>query len=266
MLLPKHRFRRRTVVVAAALTGLGLTAAVAAQPAVAVDRQVVPVAADHWPCEMEMEIAPFSDRGGRYRLQSVEIELWTALEAEVTAENDDVDPAPTFMVYHAGFVAARVEGVLAFDLFTRMHFTSGVAGTDGVPGSGPDFWDFGLTLAEPVATAETVEYAEAFVGDEPCSALVVIDGDFDVFGTPLATVTVDAMDVQGELVVSYRYETACAADVDRGGLVDVTDLLWVLAEWQRCGDTPADVDFDGCVGIDDLLAVLDAWGEDCLDD
>jgi hypothetical protein len=51
-------------------------------------------------------------------------------------------------------------------------------------------------------------------------------------------------------------------DTNGDGVVDVTDLLDVLAAWGDCADIcdcPADVTGDGVVDVSDLLLVLGAW-------
>lgn len=50
---------------------------------------------------------------------------------------------------------------------------------------------------------------------------------------------------------------ACAEDLAPNGIVDVADLLFLLAAW---GTPGADVTGDGATDVQDLLAVLGAWG------
>ncbi|MHC4948591.1 MAG: hypothetical protein ACYTG1_10050 [Planctomycetota bacterium] len=58
-------------------------------------------------------------------------------------------------------------------------------------------------------------------------------------------------------------ETLVPGDADGDGVVDVRDLLDVLAAWGPCppfpAPCPADVDRDGAVDVSDLLAVLAHW-------
>ncbi len=58
--------------------------------------------------------------------------------------------------------------------------------------------------------------------------------------------------------------SACSADIDGNGVVDVLDLLAVLSQWGPCpappNCCPADIDFSGVVGTGDLLLVLGQWG------
>jgi hypothetical protein len=51
----------------------------------------------------------------------------------------------------------------------------------------------------------------------------------------------------------------CIGDLDDSGVVDVTDLLAVLAAWGDSG-SPADLNGDGDVDVDDMLLLLAAWG------
>ena len=51
----------------------------------------------------------------------------------------------------------------------------------------------------------------------------------------------------------------CPADVNGDGVVDVLDLLAVIAAWGNLGG-PEDVNGDGVVDVLDLLAVISAWG------
>lgn len=55
----------------------------------------------------------------------------------------------------------------------------------------------------------------------------------------------------------------CAADFDGDGIVDVLDLLNLLAAWGSCSDgspCPQDLDQNGLVDIFDLLQLLGSWG------
>lgn len=56
--------------------------------------------------------------------------------------------------------------------------------------------------------------------------------------------------------------STCPEDNDQSGVVDVLDLLNLLAAWGPCGDAPCfeDSDCNGAVDVLDLLALLAAWG------
>jgi hypothetical protein len=53
--------------------------------------------------------------------------------------------------------------------------------------------------------------------------------------------------------------TPCPADVNGDAVVDVLDLLAVLAAWGNTGG-PEDINGDGVVDVLDLLDLLAAWG------
>jgi hypothetical protein len=58
-------------------------------------------------------------------------------------------------------------------------------------------------------------------------------------------------------------ECQCLGDATGDGLINVSDILAVIAAWGACppeGDCDADVDGSGTVGVSDILIVLDAWG------
>lgn len=70
---------------------------------------------------------------------------------------------------------------------------------------------------------------------------------------------------------SYPLPAICSSDVDQDGIVAVSDLLTLIAQWGDCGDgtfrPTGDVaplpDGDCCVDIADLLTVVADWGADC---
>ena len=52
----------------------------------------------------------------------------------------------------------------------------------------------------------------------------------------------------------------CPGDVDGSGIVNVSDLLLVIADWGPCGGCDSDVNEDGTVNVTDLLEIIAAWG------
>ena len=55
-------------------------------------------------------------------------------------------------------------------------------------------------------------------------------------------------------------ECQCLADIVPDGIVNVTDLLAVIAAWNTNGGS-ADVNGDGIVDVADLLQVIASWGD-----
>jgi len=52
---------------------------------------------------------------------------------------------------------------------------------------------------------------------------------------------------------------SCPADINGDSVVNVTDLLMVVAQWGLT-DSPADINGDGIVDVSDLLIVVGNWG------
>jgi hypothetical protein len=99
-------------------------------------------------------------------------------------------------------------------------------------------------------------------------------GDFTVHGT-IGQAEAGALvggDPGNELVLvggfwaggSAEPHPPCApADLNCDGVVDVSDLLLLLAAWGPCPenqDCPGDLDGDGAVDVSDLLILLANWG------
>ena len=66
--------------------------------------------------------------------------------------------------------------------------------------------------------------------------------------------------IQG-FIIKLPSGGVCGADLDGNSVVDVDDLLSLLAAWGPCADCPQDLDDSGSVDVDDLLALLAAWGD-----
>ena len=62
------------------------------------------------------------------------------------------------------------------------------------------------------------------------------------------------------LTVETDESSVQAEDIDGDGVVSVSDLLLLLADWGDCSCCPSDVNGDGLVDISDLLAIIAAWG------
>ena len=64
-------------------------------------------------------------------------------------------------------------------------------------------------------------------------------------------------DVDGDGVPD---ECQCPLDLDGDGVVGVSDLLIVLADWGPCPLCTGDLDADGAVDVNDLLLIIGSWG------
>ena len=66
--------------------------------------------------------------------------------------------------------------------------------------------------------------------------------------------------VDGVRVASMLCGDKVDPDIDGNGVVDVNDLLMLLADWGLCDGCAADLDGNGAVDVNDLLELLAAWG------
>jgi hypothetical protein len=58
----------------------------------------------------------------------------------------------------------------------------------------------------------------------------------------------------------WWHDVSIVGDVDGNGIVNIEDLLLILADFGSCtGACPGDLDDDGDVDIDDLLITLGAF-------
>ena len=90
------------------------------------------------------------------------------------------------------------------------------------------------------------------------------DGTFEVSGTtgqpdPII-LTGSGYELTGGFWSAFEAQP-CPADITDDGLINVTDLLALLAAWGPCSaPCPPDINNDGNVNVTDLLALLGAWG------
>jgi len=59
--------------------------------------------------------------------------------------------------------------------------------------------------------------------------------------------------------VDTSCDSYCISDLNNDSLVDITDLLQVIAQW-GVANSPADINGDGIVDVSDLLILIGNWG------
>ncbi|MCI0365394.1 MAG: hypothetical protein L0Y44_15850 [Phycisphaerales bacterium] len=68
-------------------------------------------------------------------------------------------------------------------------------------------------------------------------------------------------------ILQSKFGPCCPGNVNNDGLVDVNDLLAVIAAWgpyTACPPfIPADLDLNCMVDVNDLLIVIASWGPCC---
>ncbi len=195
-----------------------------------------------------------------WSLTGVEVVLWWGLHSKAGIGADlevvfygDVEGRPDFEEVVAvaanreysetnrkpcQFLGCSVDAVVTFDAvelppgryWAEFHVVSGRE-------ERPRAWQF---LADGVSgSAIWVDY-EDFGGRQPGR---------DVFG----------VDYDVNFRLTGTVASACPADLDGSGAVDIGDILAILAAWGDKGG-PEDVDGSGTVDFGDILAVLTAWG------
>ncbi|NNF43914.1 MAG: choice-of-anchor E domain-containing protein, partial [Phycisphaerales bacterium] len=170
------------------------------------------------PGEQDLQFDQFDDQGGARVLQSVTVDLETTIRANVTVENDSTLPAPELALNLTGTMMVDLEHINQF-IGIESTFDGpmdGVAPSDGVPGSGPDFYDFGfiqLTGTDSATkTRSDPEGLDVFVGGGSVTAHLLGSGGFAATGTTEWTQVVTNFGASGTVTVTYTYkwvEAAC---------------------------------------------------------
>ncbi|MBT8485997.1 MAG: choice-of-anchor E domain-containing protein [Phycisphaerales bacterium] len=209
----------------------------------------------------------FDDQDATRALCRVTLWLDGELAADhVTVENDSTLPAPDFGVNLSGFMTVDLVDLLDVQLqFNETFVTDGTVGpSDGVPGSGPDFWDFGVVSDHGITSATATVDLGPYIGTGSLTADVFATGGLSFIGTTIATIVGDEeLSAAGVITLVYEFEFIEDEDLDDDGDVDEFDLAILLEHWGPCPPPPTrcvgDVDGDGMVGFNDLLHVLAAW-------
>ena len=252
----KHRMSLRCAAIAALPAG-----ALALSAAADFIEQELPFEFVLSPGSAVLPFEKFDDAGGTLFLREVTLEATGQVCMEGSLENDSTQWVVGAILYLQGFQTATCEDLQTACEFTEVAFAPSLAPSDGVPGSGPDFWDFGALCGSCDETDATTDPAAlaAFIGSGTVNAYVDASADPSVYGVLGAyTLTVTDLRAAGTVSVTYVY-TSCPADINGDDVVDVLDLLLMLAAWGNAGG-PADVNGDGIVDVLDLLEILAAWG------
>ena len=127
----------------------------------------------------------------------------------------------------------------------------------------------GTLHVRPLTTANLVDaHDNDRQGQAACEALYVTaliveaGATLNTNGCPVYydTLQLDGV-VDNPRNLTFVKATLCPADTNGDDVVNVTDLLDLLASWGPCAvPCPSDVNSDGVVNVTDLLALLAAWG------
>jgi hypothetical protein len=168
----------------------------------------------------------------------------------------------------------------------------------GTTSYGVELWDatyvpcafLGLTAVdigscEPEGDVYDVTLEVQYEGEISFFGQVLFDGlnDFAMAPSPM-TVTLENLPANGEdmdFALTMSFEELCTAsysalftapascicpsDLNQSGLVEVADLLLILADFGCLADCSADINGDGSVTVQDVLAMLSDFGTSCGD-
>ncbi|MGP1347963.1 MAG: hypothetical protein ACTS3F_15010 [Phycisphaerales bacterium] len=138
-------------------------------------------------------------------VKSVIVTVDGEITANVTAENDSDIAAPDFGVNLTGFTSASITGASAsFNIF-QVASSGGVAASDGVAGSGPDFFDFGQLADSDSDDDKTFGPFDDFLGNGTFDAVVFASGGFAVTGATDSTLEVTDFQTNGTVTVEIIY-------------------------------------------------------------
>lgn len=156
------------------------------------------------PGSQQLVFNQFDDNGGLHVLKNVTLIVEATIGANVTAENDSPIDAPLFGVNINGSVTASFGGLFAIVLLNDTQFAP-VGPSDGVPGSGPDFHDFGFLSDSGDDTKRANANFAAFIGNGTINADVNGGGGFSVTGSTDSTLVITDFAASGLVTIIYTY-------------------------------------------------------------
>ena len=195
-----------------------------------------------------------------------------------TGDTDGATTTDEFIAYNGGIVvregdtldgvtlvsAASLRAASINNLDEVAHIW-GVSGGAEIlfVGDGPDL---GASSVALLMTGDMLDFDGDGVGDatvDDFNASTAVGPGLDLGDDGVVYVELDVIPVGGaalEAIVGIPYGAApCPADVNGDGVVDVLDLLALLAAWGNPGG-PEDINGDGIVDVLDLLELLASWG------
>jgi len=150
----------------------------------------------------------FDDLGGTRSLLSVTLEIEAEQLAYITGENDSVIPG-SITASLSGFVSAGGYGLLATALISDSKGPVGVAATDGVPGEGPDYHEFGPVGGSGSDSDFLTAGLAPFIGTGIATIEILVSGQggFVLSGVSDSTITVSEYGASGSGTITYTYES-----------------------------------------------------------
>ncbi len=137
-------------------------------------------------------------------LISVELEIQATIGANVTAENDSLIGG-NMGVDLTGLANATSPGLSALAVVLQSAGPSAVAASDGNPGAGPDFVDFGLLSGNDSDSDTIFAGLGAYIGNGNFAGNVAGNGGFSVSGVSDSTIQVSGFGTSGLVIVTYEF-------------------------------------------------------------
>lgn len=158
-------------------------------------------------------------------LDEVELIFDITIGADITAENDSALAAPGFGLTLNGNATVGINTLAGFAAIGSVAASGPLGATDGVPGSGPDFNDFGNV-------SDTFNGGDIAFGPSPQTAPFDVAGlvtaninaaaAFGFTGTTDATLNVANLGATGNITLIYRYTIPAPGAVALLGLAGLT--------------------------------------------
>jgi hypothetical protein len=142
-----------------------------------------------------------------WQLQSVELNFDITISGDVTAENDSALNAPDFGLTLNGSATVQFDSLFGFAAINSVAASGPLSATDGVDGSGSDFFDFG-TVSDSFLGSDSAVGSPAvdpFDVAGTIDAVVNANAAFGFTGTTDATLIVSNLAASGNLEVIYNY-------------------------------------------------------------
>ena len=138
-------------------------------------------------------------------LVSVELTLDATIQADVTAENDSAISG-NMGVNLVGFANGTApSGISTTVLANQVAGPFAVSATDGNPGSGPDFINFGTVSDTDTDSDLIVALLGPYIGNATFATNVSGNGGFSVSGVTDSTLQVSNFGAAGEVTVTYTF-------------------------------------------------------------
>lgn len=149
-------------------------------------------------------VSQFDDLGGTRTLNWISLELNSTIGASTTGENDSAS---------AGSLTMNLSGNVTADLFTLstaslVNTSAGpqsVSATDGITGSGPDYFNFGLVSGSDSDTDTILSGFAPFIGLGTINITINANGGFNISGVSNSTLQVANFGADGTVKVIYDY-------------------------------------------------------------